>query len=103
MQNFRENDMGSTHSRGDSPPIVLTVAGSDTSGAAGIAADLKTFAACGVHGVFALSLLTAQNSTGIRSAQPVDSPFLQSQLAALLDDFTIVAHKTGLLLSLIHI
>ena len=83
----------------NAPPIALTVAGSDTGGAAGIAADLKSFSANGVHGVYALTLLTAQNSTGIHAASTVEPSMIAAQLDALTEDFEIAATKTGLLFS----
>lgn len=81
------------------PPIVATIAGSDTGGAAGVAADLKSFAAHGVHGVYALTMLTAQNTTGISAVQPLGADFIAAQLDALLGDYEIAAAKTGLLFS----
>lgn len=62
-----------------------------------MAADLKTFAAHFVHGVFAVTVVTAQNSTGIRSVSTIDADMVGAQLDALLDDVKIEATKTGLL------
>jgi len=84
---------------GQQPPVVATIAGSDTGGAAGLAADLKSFAAFGVHGVYALTMLTAQNTTGISSVQVLDAAFIAAQLDALLADYDLAATKTGLLFS----
>ncbi len=81
------------------PPIAATIAGSDTGGAAGVAADLKSFAAHGVHGVYALTMLTAQNTTGISAVRPLDADFIGAQLDALIADYEIAATKTGLLFS----
>lgn len=76
---------------------MLTIAGTDSGGSAGLAADLKTFAAHAVHGVFAVTVVTAQNSLGIRSVEPVEATMVAEQLDAVADDFTITAAKTGLL------
>jgi hydroxymethylpyrimidine/phosphomethylpyrimidine kinase len=83
-----------------SPPIprVLTIAGSDSSGAAGAQADLKTFEARGVYGMSALTMLTAQNSTGIQAVQPLPIEFIASQIDSVLTDIGADAIKTGLLL-----
>lgn len=79
------------------PPVALTVAGTDSGGSAGLAADLKSFAAHGVHGVFVVTLVTAQNSTGIVAAEPMRTDLIAAQIDALTSDFTIAASKTGLL------
>lgn len=79
------------------PPVALTVAGTDSGGSAGLAADLKSFAANGVHGVFAVTLVTAQNSTGIVEAQPLAPELIASQLDAVCSDFRVAASKTGML------
>ena len=75
----------------------LTIAGSDSGGGAGIQADLKTFAAHGVHGLSAIAALTAQHTRGVIGVHlpPVD--FLQRQIDACFDDFTIGAIKLGML------
>ena len=80
-------------------PAALTIAGADSSGTAGLAADLRAFAACGVHGAFALTLVSAQNTAEFRDAQPVDAGLVAAQIHAVLDDMPIAASKTGLLLS----
>lgn len=80
-------------------PAALTIAGADSSGGAGLAADLRAFAACGVHGTFALTLVSAQNTAEFRAAQPVDSELVAAQIHAVLDDMPIAASKTGLLLT----
>ncbi len=82
-----------------STPIALTVAGSDSGGGAGIQADLKTFAAHGVHGLSAIAALTAQSTTEVRGIFDVPSDFVALQLATLADDFSIGAMKTGMLSS----
>ena len=80
-------------------PAALTIAGADSSGGAGLAADLRAFAASGVHGAFALTLVSAQNTTEIRAVQPVDAELVAAQIHAVLDDMPIAASKTGLLLT----
>lgn len=81
------------------PPVALTIAGTDTGGSAGLAADLKTFARHGVHGVFALTVATAQNTTGITSIHPLPGEFVGEQVDAVTRDFKVAATKTGLLYS----
>ncbi len=79
------------------PVCCLTIAGSDSGGGAGIQADLKTFAALGVHGVSAITALTAQNTRGVNAVLQVPPTHLAAELAALFDDFDIAAVKTGML------
>lgn len=79
--------------------VVLTIAGSDSSGGAGIQADLKTFEAFGVFGTSALTVLTAQNTAGVRSIHEVPFSFIKEQIEAVLDDFDVVAIKIGMLFS----
>ena len=79
--------------------IVLTIAGSDSSGGAGIQADLKTFEAFGVFGMSALTVLTAQNTKGVTDISPLSAEFLKAQLDAVQDDFEISAIKIGMLFS----
>lgn len=79
------------------PPVALTIAGTDSGGSAGVAADLKSFAAHGIHGVFAVTLVTAQNTTGIVAAEPMTTDLIAAQIDALTSDFAIGASKTGLL------
>jgi len=78
-------------------PNVLSIAGSDPSGGAGIQADLKTFAALRVHGCAVLTALTAQSTRGVREVMPVPAPFVTRQLETLLDDVEIAAVKIGML------
>lgn len=78
-------------------PNVLSIAGSDPSGGAGIQADLRTFAALGVHGCAAVSLLTAQNTREITGTLPTPSDFLTLQLETLAADVAIDAVKIGAL------
>jgi hydroxymethylpyrimidine kinase/phosphomethylpyrimidine kinase len=79
------------------PPTALTVAGSDSGGGAGAQADLKTFAAFGVHGTSALTAVTAQNTTGVRGVVALDPEFVRLQVETVLDDFDVRSVKTGML------
>jgi hydroxymethylpyrimidine/phosphomethylpyrimidine kinase len=79
------------------PRVALTIAGSDSGGGAGVQADLKTFAAFGVHGASAITALTAQNTVGVRGVHPVPADFVTAQIAAVLDDLDVTAVKTGML------
>jgi hydroxymethylpyrimidine/phosphomethylpyrimidine kinase len=78
-------------------PIALTIAGSDPGGGAGIQADLKTFAACGVYGASVIAALTAQNTRGVSGVHVVPPDFVTAQLDAVFDDLDIRAVKTGML------
>ncbi|KIK51945.1 hypothetical protein GYMLUDRAFT_251621 [Collybiopsis luxurians FD-317 M1] len=78
-------------------PPVLTIAGSDSSGGAGIQADLKTFAAHGCYGTSAITALTAQNTTGVQDVFPSSPEFLEKQIISILSDIDIKAIKTGML------
>jgi len=75
----------------------LTIAGSDSGGGAGIQADLKTFAAHGVHGLSAIAALTAQHTRGVTSVHVPPIEFLQAQIDACFEDFDIGAMKLGML------
>ena len=77
-------------------PIALTIAGSDSSGGAGIQADLKTFAACGVYGASVITALTAQNTRGVTGVHPVPAEFVTAQLDAVFDDLAVSAVKIGM-------
>lgn len=79
------------------PPILLTIAGFDPSCGAGVAADLKTFAAHNCYGVAAVTALTVQSTQGVTSAHPTPSAQLRSQLDTLADDVSIAAVKIGML------
>jgi hydroxymethylpyrimidine/phosphomethylpyrimidine kinase len=76
---------------------VLTIAGSDSGGGAGIQADLKTFAAHGVYGVSALTALTAQNTREVAAIELVPPTFVEAQIDAVANDIAIAAVKTGML------
>jgi hydroxymethylpyrimidine/phosphomethylpyrimidine kinase len=77
-------------------PIALTIAGSDSSGGAGIQADLKTFAALGVYGASAITALTAQNTTGVRGVHPVPADVVTAQIDAVFEDLAVGAVKIGM-------
>jgi hydroxymethylpyrimidine/phosphomethylpyrimidine kinase len=82
-----------------SPPRVLTVAGSDSGGGAGIQADLKTMLALGVHGMSVITAVTAQNSTGVHGYWEIEPNGVDAQLSAVIDDIGVDAVKTGMLAS----
>ncbi|MGH6708644.1 MAG: bifunctional hydroxymethylpyrimidine kinase/phosphomethylpyrimidine kinase [Bradyrhizobium sp.] len=77
-------------------PIALTIAGSDSSGGAGIQADLKTFAALGVYGASAITALTAQNTTGVSGIHQVPAEFVTAQIDAVFSDLAVGAVKIGM-------
>ncbi len=77
--------------------IALTIAGSDSSGGAGIQADLKTFAANAVYGASAITALTAQNTLGVQAVHTPPAEFIQQQLKSVLADLSVAAIKTGML------
>jgi hydroxymethylpyrimidine/phosphomethylpyrimidine kinase len=77
-------------------PIALTIAGSDSSGGAGIQADLKTFSALGVYGASAIVALTAQNTTGVTAIHDAPPAFIAAQIDAVMDDLAIGAVKVGM-------
>lgn len=78
-------------------PTALTVAGSDSSGGAGIQADLRGFAAVGVHGASVITVVTAQGTRGIRRVAPLAPDLVRAQLEAVLEDLSPRAVKTGAL------
>jgi hydroxymethylpyrimidine/phosphomethylpyrimidine kinase len=81
------------------PPLVLTVAGSDSGGGAGIQADLKTMLALGVHGMSVIAAVTAQNSLGVQGYWELPPEAVRAQLDSVLGDIGVHAVKTGMLAS----
>jgi hydroxymethylpyrimidine/phosphomethylpyrimidine kinase len=77
-------------------PIALTIAGSDSSGGAGIQADLKTFAALGVYGASVITALTAQNTQGVSGIHQVPAEFVTAQIDAVFSDLAVAAVKIGM-------
>src|SRR6185295_9521654 len=76
---------------------VLTIAGSDSGGGAGIQADLKTYAALGVYGTSAITAITAQNTVGVTAIAPLAADLVTAQIEAVAGDITIHATKIGML------
>ncbi|MDH6129667.1 bifunctional hydroxymethylpyrimidine kinase/phosphomethylpyrimidine kinase [Kitasatospora sp. GP82] len=81
------------------PPRVLTVAGSDSGGGAGIQADLKTMLALGVHGMSVITAVTAQNSVGVQGYWELPADAVRAQFRSVVDDIGVQAVKTGMLAS----
>ncbi len=77
-------------------PAVLSIAGSDSGGGAGIQADLKAFARCGVHGMTAITAITAQNTVGVEAVEAVSPEAIIAQIAAVADDIGVDAVKVGM-------
>ena len=80
-------------------PRVLTIAGSDSGGGAGIQADLKAIARCGAHGTSAITAITAQNTLGVTAIEEASPELVRAQIRAVLDDIGADAAKTGMLFS----
>ena len=78
-------------------PVALAIAGSDSGGGAGIQADLKAFARCGVHGATAITALTAQNTVGVEAVMAVDPEMIVAQVRAVVEDLGVDAVKVGML------
>jgi len=78
-------------------PVAITIAGSDSGGGAGIQADLKTFAALGVHGTTAITSITAQNTCSVMAVEDIKTEMIREQIKAVADDLGIDAGKTGML------
>jgi hydroxymethylpyrimidine/phosphomethylpyrimidine kinase len=81
-------------------PVALTIAGSDSSGGAGIQADLKTFAALGVYGASVITALTAQNTTGVSGIHQVPAKFVTAQIDAVFADLAVGAVRIGMVADL---
>lgn len=86
-----------SHDSAGQVPAVLSIAGSDSGGGAGIQADLKAFARCGVHGMTAITALTAQNTVQVEAIQPVSREMILAQVLAVSGDIGIDAVKVGML------
>jgi hydroxymethylpyrimidine/phosphomethylpyrimidine kinase len=82
---------------GVTPPRAITIAGTDSGGGAGIAADLRAFAACGVHGCLAVCAVTVQNSIGVTGVHTIPPETVAAQIASVADDIGLQAAKTGML------
>ncbi len=78
-------------------PAVLSIAGSDSGGGAGIQADLKAFARCGVHGMTAITAITAQNTVGVEAVEAVSPETIVAQVGAVAEDIGVDAVKVGML------
>ncbi|OQO92755.1 bifunctional hydroxymethylpyrimidine kinase/phosphomethylpyrimidine kinase [Saccharomonospora piscinae] len=81
------------------PPSALTIAGSDSGGAAGLEADLRTFLTCGVHGLVAVTAVTVQNTLGVHDRSDIPARVVAGQIEAVADDMGVDAAKTGMLAS----
>lgn len=84
-------------------PVALSIAGSDSGGGAGIQADIKAFAYCGVHGATAITALTAQNTVGVQAVHTVPPTFIRAQVESVHQDMPIAAVKVGMLGSAITV
>ena len=82
---------------GVTPPRALTIAGTDSGGGAGIAADLRTWAACGVHGCVAVTAVTVQNSVRVTGVQLIDPHTVAGQIESVAGDIGLDAAKTGMI------
>lgn len=89
----------STEDRSTTPPVALTIAGTDSGGGAGVAADLHTFAAHGVFGTFAVTAVTAQNTKGVQAVEAMEPDLVAAQIESVLADLVPRAAKTGMLAS----
>lgn len=87
------------HTVGTTPPRVLTIAGTDSGGGAGVPADLRALAACGVHACVAVTAVTVQNSLGVTGVHPIPPAVVAAQIEAVATDIGLDAVKTGMLAS----
>ena len=85
------------------PPVALTIAGSDCSAGAGIQADLKTFQHFGVHGLTAVTCVVSETANIVRAVHPVPVAIVRDQISLLLESFPVAAMKTGMLFSAAHV
>src|SRR3954452_12719426 len=81
---------------GSHVPVVLSIAGSDSGGGAGIQADLKAFARCGVHGATAITAITAQSTVAVDAGEPVDPEMIAAQVRSVAGDLGVDAVKIGM-------
>ncbi|HEV2998912.1 MAG TPA: bifunctional hydroxymethylpyrimidine kinase/phosphomethylpyrimidine kinase, partial [Solirubrobacteraceae bacterium] len=88
--------MGARNGRSRTPRV-LTIAGSDSGGGAGIQADLRAFARCGVHGMSAITGVTAQNTVGVGAIHPIPPEMVLAQVRAVVEDIGVDAVKIGML------
>lgn len=79
----------------DTPPIVLTIAGSDSGGGAGIQADIKAISATGSYACSVVTAITSQNTLGVSAIHPIPLPHIESQLDAVFTNLNVVAVKVG--------
>src|SRR6267154_1585889 len=92
----RAKKIGTDKAPLQSPPVALTIAGSDSSAGAGIQADLKTFSALGVYGLSVVTCVVAETPGKVSRIEPVSAQIVREQLEVLLDSFPVAAIKTGL-------
>ncbi len=86
-----------TNNHSKTPPVALTIAGSDSGAGAGIQADLKTFSANAVYGTCAITAITAQNTMGVKAIEYVSPKILEAQILSIITDFSLRSVKTGMI------